>query len=46
MYENLIKIILLERPVNNTKLFEENLNWYICFKKIHKKKDDSKKLND
>ena len=34
MYENLIKIILLDGPVKNTKLFEENLNWYSVLTKI------------
>ena len=38
MYENLIKIILLDGPVSNKKLFEENLNWYSVLKKIHNKK--------
>ena len=28
MYENLIKIILLNGPVKNKELFEKNLNWY------------------
>ena len=43
MYENLIKIILLDGPISNTKLFEENLNWYSVLKKIHNKKISEKK---
>ena len=31
MYENLIKIILLEGPINNKTLFNKNLNWYSIF---------------
>ena len=35
MYNNLIKIILLDGPIKNKKLFEKNLNWYSVLVKKH-----------